>query len=143
MKPIAIIVDIDGTLAHLNGRSPYDPTKYMTDTVDEVVRELTWLYGAQDYSIIICSGRDETYRDVTEKWLQYNNIYYDELFMRDAALKNKQGNKLEDSLVKKKIYLEQIKPKYDICLVVDDRNRVVEMWRSMGLKVLQVADGAF
>ena len=36
--PNALIVDIDGTLAHMNGRSPYDPSKYHEDTVDEIIR---------------------------------------------------------------------------------------------------------
>ena len=31
----------------------------------------------------------------------------------------------------------------DIFLVVDDRNKVVDMWRSLGLTVFQVADGNF
>jgi len=30
-----------------------------------------------------------------------------------------------------------------VVAVLDDRNQVVEAWRSMGLTVLQVADGAF
>src|SRR5690606_12114487 len=35
----AITVDIDGTLAHMSGRSPYDPTLYHTDTVDQAIRD--------------------------------------------------------------------------------------------------------
>ena len=31
----------------------------------------------------------------------------------------------------------------DVFLVVDDRNKVVDMWRSLGLDVFQVADGDF
>jgi FMN phosphatase YigB (HAD superfamily) len=31
----------------------------------------------------------------------------------------------------------------DVFLVVDDRNKVVDMWRSLGLTVFQVADGDF
>ena len=31
----------------------------------------------------------------------------------------------------------------DVFLVVDDRNKVVKMWRSLGLSVFQVADGDF
>ena len=36
-----------------------------------------------------------------------------------------------------------IKDKYQVDYVLDDRNQVVEMWRSLGLTCLQVADGDF
>ena len=32
---------------------------------------------------------------------------------------------------------------YDVEFVLDDRDRVVKMWRDRGLKVLQVAEGDF
>ena len=31
----------------------------------------------------------------------------------------------------------------DVFLVVDDRDKVVKMWRSLGLSVFQVAEGDF
>jgi hypothetical protein len=31
----------------------------------------------------------------------------------------------------------------DVFLVVDDRNKVVDMWRTLGLTVFQVAEGDF
>ena len=37
MKPTAVICDIDGTLAHMNDRSPYDTTKYSEDSKDTTV----------------------------------------------------------------------------------------------------------
>lgn len=142
MKPIAIIVDIDGTLAHLNNRSPYDPSRYLTDTVDEVVRDLTWMYKNEGYKIIVCSGRDSTYREVTKQWLRDNKIVFDALFMRDPLLVHK-GRKLDDAIIKELLYKEHIELFFDVKVVLDDRNRVVAMWRRNGLKVLQVADGDF
>lgn len=134
--PTAIIVDVDGTLAHMNSRSPYDPTKYHEDTIDEVVRDILNRYRS-DHAIVVCSGRDDTYSQVTHKWLHDNDVLFDFLFMRPA------GDKREDSIVKQEIYDTHIKDKYKVHFVLDDRNRVVSMWRSNGLKVLQVADGDF
>jgi uncharacterized HAD superfamily protein len=134
MKPTAIIVDIDGTLAHMAGRSPYDPTKYHEDTVDEIIRDLI---KNVEHEIILCSGRDDTYKDVTAKWLDANNVQYNHLFMRKA------GDKREDSIVKEEIYLNDIEPRWKVVYVLDDRNRVVAMWRRNGLKCLQVAEGDF
>lgn len=137
MKYKAIICDIDGTLAHMNGRSPYDPTLYHEDTVDEVVREIVNFYEEQGYWILIVSGRFDTYFSETLTWISKNEIKWDGLYMR------KEGDKREDSIIKREIYEEQIKDKYDVRFVLDDRNRVVKMWRELGLKCLQVAEGNF
>lgn len=133
----AIICDIDGTLAHMVDRSPYDPTLYHTDTIDETVREIVNRYKDAGVMVILCSGRDDTYRRVTQDWLHKYGVLYDELFMRPA------GDKTNDALVKRALYEANIKGKYEILFVLDDRNRVVSMWRSEGLKVLQVAEGDF
>lgn len=134
MKPTAIIVDIDGTLAHMVDRSPYDPSKYHTDVIDEVIRDHVNRY---PYKVIVVSGRDDTYKEVTERWLKLNQVEYDEIFMRPAE------DKREDSIVKLQLYKKHIEPHYDIEYVLDDRNRVVKMWRENGLKCLQVAEGDF
>lgn len=136
MKEKAIIVDIDGTLAHMNGRSPYDYTKVSTDFVDPVIRDLVNRY-VDTHTIIVVSGRmNECYGD-TLQWLIENQILNDLLYMRA------QDDKREDSIIKSEIFYKHIFPKYDVDFVLDDRNRVVEMWRKLGLKCLQVAEGNF
>jgi len=135
MKLTAIMVDIDGTLAHMNGRSPYDPSKYHEDTVDPAIRDIVNRY--TDVDVIVCSGRDDTYYDVTAKWLDDNGIEYDRLLMRKA------GDNREDSIVKWELYQTEIEPNSNVLFVLDDRNRVVNMWRKNGLKCLQVAEGDF
>ena len=134
-----IICDIDGTLAHMVDRSPYDPTKYHTDYVDEAIVYIVQKYHADGFQIVICSGRDDTYMDVTEAWLQSNEVPYHEIFMRKA------GDKRNDAIVKQEIWENDIRGsgRFDVFFVLDDRNRVVEMWREQGLKVLQVAEGDF
>lgn len=153
-KPECIIVDIDGTLAHMNGRSPYDYTQVHTDVVDEIVRDLVNSYKYQvvdimseDYPqgryVIIVSGRDDTCKAETEAWLKANNIKYDELHMRDHTRVDEKGNQVDDRIIKREIYDKWIKDRYNVRFVLDDRDRVVEMWRGLGLKVLQVAEGDF
>lgn len=147
--PTCIIVDIDGTLAHMNGRSPYDYTKVSEDTVDPVVRELVNSYATKNIDlppenyIVVVSGRDDTCREDTEKWLKDNHIIFDELFMRDHTRVNEDGTKVDDTIIKKEIYDQYIKPRYNVRFVLDDRDRVVQMWRKQGLKVLQVEEGSF
>ena len=136
-KYTAIVVDVDGTLAHMVDRSPYDPSLYHTDVIDEVVRDLANSYYLSGHKVVICSGRDDTYRDATLKWLKDNHVLCSELLMRKA------GDKREDSIVKNELYIEHIKPNYNVLFVLDDRNRVVKMWRENGLKCFQVAEGDF
>lgn len=136
MKPTAVICDIDGTLAHMVNRSPYDPTKYLDDEKDDFVH---WAFArlSEGARRIIMSGRDEDYRNDTVTWLANHGITYDFLYMRPS------GDKREDSIVKRELYEKHIKNNYDVRCVLDDRNRVVKMWREQGLKCLQVADGDF
>lgn len=148
--PDCIIVDIDGTLAHMTGRLPYDYTLVHTDVVDEDVANIVRRYAQRnimeptpDTYIIIVTGRDDTCKDETLKWLADNNIPFDEFYMRDHTLVDEKGNKLDDTVIKRNIYEDMIKPRFNVRFVLDDRDRVVKMWREQGLKVLQVAEGDF
>lgn len=140
--PTCIIVDIDGTLAHNDGaRGWYEYDKVHLDTVDETVKELVWtVIGDEEYNrtyVVIVSGRSDECQAITEKWLEENDIPYEEIYMRQA------GDQREDSIVKQEIFDKYIRHRYNVKFVLDDRDRVVEMWRKNGLKVLQVEEGQF
>jgi len=136
MKPTAVICDIDGTLAHMNDRSPYDTTKYSEDSKDTTVAFI-FERVSKNATKIICSGRSEEHRAVTEQWLKDNHINFDHFYMRAT------GDKRNDAVVKQEIYDTHIKSNYEVMCVLDDRDRVVKMWRDNGLKCLQVAYGDF
>lgn len=132
--PKAIIVDIDGTLAKMNGRSPFDWSRVKEDTCNSVIKNLV---NAYTETVIIFSGRDAVCKADTESWLKENGIKYSKLFMRD------EGNNEKDAIIKRRMFEQNIRCKYFIEYVLDDRNQVVEMWRNMGLTCLQVAEGDF
>ena len=132
--PNAIIVDIDGTLAHMKERSPFDWGRVGEDECDEIIKSIVNNY---DNNIIVMSGRDGSCRDLTIKWLEDNSIKYDLLLMRTK------NDCRKDSIVKQELFDNNIKNKYYIEYVLDDRNQVVDMWRNMGLKCLQVQEGDF
>lgn len=137
-KPEAIIVDIDGTLAKMNGRSPYDYSLVHTDLVNEPIAELVYYMSEPaGHQVIIVTGRDGSCEEETKQWLRDNDIPFDAFFIRPA------GNKEKDSIIKKRIFEENIKDNYQIKFVLDDRDQVVEMWRSLGLTCLQVGYGNF
>jgi hypothetical protein len=138
-KPFAIIVDIDGTLAHADDRDPYDFANVHRDAVDPCIRHLVNMYANSDYAahVIVVSGRDDSCYDQTLKWLDDNNVHCDELHMRKAKDNRK------DNIVKYEIFNEHIRERFRVLVVLDDRDQVVKMWRSLDLKCLQVADGDF
>ncbi|SIM48751.1 AAA family ATPase [Mycobacteroides abscessus] len=141
--PTAIIVDIDGTVAHMDGRSPYDYTQVHTDTVDEQVRWLVNSMFRKGVMVLFVSGRDDSCRDETVKWLEYHGILFDELHMRPTGAKDGNGNKLPDYRVKYDLFNANIRGKYNVRFVLDDRDQVVNLWRALGLKCLQVQPGDF
>ena len=135
--PKAIIVDIDGTLAHMTNRGPYDTSKYADDAIDPVIRELV-NYLAHDYIILVTSGRSENFRKVTSDWLDKHHVQFDRLIMRPADDPNGR-----DDIVKNYLYETRIKGFYNVVLSIDDRDRVVDMWRAKGIKTLQAERGDF
>lgn len=130
----AIICDIDGTLAHFNGRSPYDFTKVSEDTKDGKIHQLLDYYRNDGYVIILMSGRDSVCRKDTEEWLRKHKVTYDYLYMRP------EGDSQKDFVIKLNLFNEHVRDRWDVELVIDDRLRVCRMWHSLGLKLLRVGD---
>lgn len=133
----AYIFDIDGTIAHMSNRSPYDWSKVDTDSPDLALKEIVSSLDKTVAHIIYLSGRDGSCKEKTQEWLIANNFPSGYLIMRDA------GDQRKDSIVKKEIYQKHIEPFYNVIAVFDDRNQVVDMWRSLGLKCCQVDYGFF
>jgi predicted kinase len=126
--PRAVVVDIDGTVALMNGRSPYDMTRVGQDSPNHAAGHL----------VVYCSGRTDDSRDETEAWLdRHVGVPYEGLFMRET------GDQRRDSVVKQEIFDREIRGRYHVVGVFDDRAQVVRMWRGLGLTVFQVAEGNF
>lgn len=143
-KPKAVIFDVDGTLAKMVGRSPYDLEKCDTDIINPMVVELARSYYRDGYAIIVVSGRESgtsedeiKYKMMTRKWLIDKFIPFTEHFQRE------QGDSRGDMIVKEEIFWRDIAPYYDVKLAVDDRAQVVEMWRRIGVECWQVDHGDF
>lgn len=133
--PKAIICDIDGTLAHMNGgRSPYEWSDVGQDSVDEIVKGILIDQYERGAEIIIVSGRDAICQTETYQWLNDNDIPYHRLFMRN------EGDVRKDTIVKEEIFFEEINGKFDVTVVLDDRPIVCRMWATLGLRVIHFAD---
>lgn len=132
-----VLVDVDGTLADCDGvRSPYDESRVGEDKVYPViahwVRMLTFEDPGPKYQVIIVSGRHETCGPDTEDWLARNVIPYDGLLMRNR------GDQRSDTIVKQELLELILKyvAKENIIFVIDDRPKVIRMWKENGLMVI-------
>lgn len=137
----AVIFDIDGTVALHGSRNPYDTSRYHEDTPNRPIVSLVHLEHWNGNNIVFCSGRSEAFRDVTEQWIEKHVISRQkaewQLFMRPV------GDARNDAIVKLELFDRHIRDVYDVRRVYDDRDRVIDAWRSIGLTVLQVAPGNF
>ena len=131
MNKNTIIFDLDGTLADITARKElatkpngkldwdvfFDSSNIKLDVPNEPVVKMAQMFAENDFNVLIFSGRN-------------GNIATQEMrFMPDEILK--------------KHMLDLFVDINDVFLVVDDRNKVVDMWRDLGLNTFQVAPGDF
>lgn len=137
--PEAVLCDLDGTLALIHGRSPYDASNCdIKDLPNVPVIETVMAHHRAGRYIIFCSGREDKYRPETERFIaKYCKGLPYQLFMR------KTDDFRKDAIIKEEIYQGEIEGKFNVLCVLDDRDQVVEFWRSKGLTCFQVAPGNF
>ena len=138
--PRAIIIDLDGTLtnydhrAHLLVRPNRDMIAFFDlmegDTVNEWCREMIDEATRTGVTVILLTGRPDSYRPHTERWLAKHNIPYDILLMRNA------NDWRPGAIVKAEIFHAEIASGYDIVVAVDDNPRIFKMWVKLGIRCL-------
>ena len=146
-----VIVDLDGTLAlnlhryHFIDKSTGNKVDWNSyfeacdkDLPNKPVIESIRALKEFGYQIHIFSARGDIVKAKTIKWLERYFVPYDHLTMR------KMDSFIPDEDLKKS-WLLKYYPDYknDILCVFDDREKVVKMWRSLGLTCFQVAEGDF
>lgn len=141
-KPSAIVVDMDATLClNTSGRPFYGEGAaegMAKDTPIPEIVELVKLYSDHsDTNVIILSGREDTpeIREATETWLHKYGIYPTGVLLRSI------GDYSKGEVCKKEL-MEHVLKSYNVKFVIDDNNRCVQMYRDMGLTVLQPNEGS-
>ena len=143
----AIICDIDGTIADIDHRrhhvreKPKNWKKFNDlmhlDGCHYDICHILDIFHNSGETILLTSGRSEDQRKVTEEWLDRYIVPYKKLYMR------KSGDYRSDDIVKREILAEIRADGYEPWLAIDDRDRVVKMWRDEGIRCLQVCEGDF
>lgn len=150
-KDLAIICDLDGTLCNIDHRLHFvkvdkskgekaDWKNFFFNLRDDKVND--WcadiLHRFQDtHAIVYCSGRPDDHRRATKAWLKEAGVAGGLLFMRHR------GDHREDSIVKEILLDFEILTRYTPYFAIDDRARVVAMWRKRGITTLACAQGDF
>jgi predicted kinase len=132
------IFDMDGTLAEMHERGPYEFEKCGNDLLRRHV-SCVLRYTESDplIKIFIFSGREgrRDIYEITEKWLMKHGIDFDLLVLRQ------EGDRRNDALIKKEMYNDHVLGKYNVVGVFDDRPGVIRMWRQLGLPVFDCGNG--
>ena len=131
--PNCYLVDIDGTLAINNTRSPFAWNRVDEDALNRVVATTIEKLG-RDTDIILLSGRSSVCYDLTVAWLKQHEINYKNLLMRPV------DDQRSDDILKSELYYFHIRDRYNVIGVIDDRPKVCRMWRKLGLSVFQVGN---
>ncbi len=137
-KPAAVMVDIDGTIAKMSGRTPFEWSRVGEDSPVENVLSVIEALSRSGFKIIFVSGRDASCALQTGMWIDTHYFgSYENIFMREA------GDNRKDNIVKLELFDKYIRNNYNVISVFDDRDQVVRMWRSIGLTCMQVEYGNF
>lgn len=143
MKPLAVIFDVDGTLAnvdpylhHVRG-SNRDYEAFHEASVDalpnfEVVQMVNEAFFDQMH-ILVVTSRKEVWRGLTSYWLAKNDIGHHALYMRSD------DDNRPDYEVKKDILLK-IKKHWNIFHAVDDNPSVIKLWEQYGIPTTKIGE---
>lgn len=144
-KAEAVVFDLDGTIANVEHRrhlvqkdKPDWDGFYNACEDDEPVLwviSLLRLLKSAGKKIVILSARGEEVLHKTIFWLDKHGVEYDELLMRPKK------DYEPDEQLKIKL-MKEVESKYKVWFIVDDRQKVVDMWRKNGYNVLQCAQWA-
>lgn len=132
--PSAIVVDIDGTVAKMKNRGPFEWDKVGQDEPRYSVIAPVELLG-EYCEVIFLSGRDGCCEEATRKWL---NTHVDvdsyKLFMRSP------GDMRKDRIIKSELFWEHVAPFYNVVGVYDDRKQMIEFWQDTGVELFNVGN---
>lgn len=149
MKKI-IIFDLDGTLAdvthrlhHIQGENKDWDSFHKACVDDKVIESTAQIYrnlclASARNPVYILTGRSDIVREETVQWLKDNHLWtYEELLMRDSK------NTGHDTKTKLKMLHSITNDLDNILCVFEDRDRMVNMWRSLGVTCYQVIAGDY
>lgn len=145
------IFDLDGTLALIDHRRYLIDSGNWTTFYSECINDLPnqpvintmeslMASGAEAW---IFSGRSDEVREETINWLEKYTIFSRDILQTHLVMRQA-GDYTPDDVLKKQ-FLDNmlLDDRKRLVAVFDDREKVVQMWRSEGIACFQVAPGEF
>lgn len=137
-----ILCDIDGTVANndhrqhfLEGKKDWEGFFKALDLDRPIHKAIKKI--SRDYEdgkeVIFLTGRPERYRLATEKWLKNHFDFQIKVLMRPDENK-------KDKLIAKMEIFEKNFDTQQIFYVLDNDKELIELWKSLHLKVIDVED---
>jgi hypothetical protein len=145
-----LICDVDGTLANVSHREHFlkqTPKNWKAwfefqgeDTINPEIRDIvTGLVNYHGWNAVVATGREDD-DGFTASWLEANGLGPNVL---SAIYMRAKGDRSNDDVAKSAQFDRMIEEGYNPVMVLEDRARVVKMWRAKGLRCLAVAEGDF
>jgi len=163
-----VIFDLDGTLANIDKRREistkpngkldweifFNAGNIQLDTPNAPVVKCAQMFKQNGFKIIIFSGRNDRSFHTTDSWLKQHNVPFDLLVMRPDKFQENSwpvanGNPATQAMrfmpdeILKKAMLDTFVNKDNVFCVFDDRKKVVDMWRELGLTCFEVEEAHF
>ena len=146
-----IVFDIDGTLANLSHRLKWVSGEvkdwdrfYQGVGEDEVIVPIAQLFAMYASSLpssskLICiTGRPERTREATLKWFR------EKIGPEPDAIYMRKDHDFRPDVEVKREWVEKLRKEgHNIILAFEDRDRVVKMYRDLGIQCCQVAEGTY
>lgn len=130
-KTSCIIIDVDNTLCfNTTGRPWFDSGKQVLEDKPNPATLRILFEFMYKVKLIIVSGRKESEMQYTDEWLKRNNIVVDGFYLR-------KDNDFRKGYEVKKELVEKVMQTYNILFSLEDDPEVVQMYRDMGIVVLQ------
>ena len=134
-KPMCVVIDMDSTMCFNITKRPWFGEGSTEAMIDDVPNHgVVELVKAQEYPVVVCTGRNKDQYKVTIEWLANQGITPIDCYMRENGDYRK-GVEVKTEL------MNQILDKYNVLVVFEDCEPIVQKYRDMGLTVLQPNKG--
>lgn len=133
-----LILDLDGTLVDSSHRRIYEKDKVKDDKVKEdVLNTVRTVIFTENPYVCILTARSENDYNITVKWLEKKNIFFDRIFFKPLDYKG------SGFYYKKEVYNMLLKPHFDKVIVFEDNKKIADYFHKEGCLVFQIKEEGF
>lgn len=132
--PYTNIVDLDGTVAQMNSRKPFEWSKVSEDSPRHEIIHMVQAMGIKTGHITFMSGRDGCCYEDTKEWIEryIMDTTMDGLCEWGLHMREPDDYRKDDE-VKYELFDAFVRYEYNVATVFDDRKTILRLWELLGL----------